>query len=50
VLLRLVSRRAAARQRRWGGDPLLPTLSLSAPEGIDELTSEVNLEAYLGGW
>ena len=48
-LLRLVSRRALARQQRWGGEPLLPTLDLVA-EGVAELTDEVDLEAYLGGW
>jgi GT2 family glycosyltransferase len=50
VLLRFVSRRASARQRRWKGAPLLPTLNVPAPVGVEELTTEVDLEAYLGGW
>jgi GT2 family glycosyltransferase len=49
-LVRVVSRRAAARQQRWGGDPLALTLELPASPGIEELTGEVDLEAYLGGW
>ena len=48
-LLRLVSRRAAARQSRWGGGPLLPSLELAA-SGVTELVSEVDVEAYVGGW
>lgn len=50
ALLRLVSRRAAARQRRWAGAELLPILRILAPAGVERLTSEVNLAAYLGGW
>jgi hypothetical protein len=49
-LLRVVSQRAAARQRRWGGEALLPTLELPALSGVEELITEVDLEAYLGGW
>jgi GT2 family glycosyltransferase len=49
-VLRIISQRAAARQRRWGGTALLPTLELLAPHGVEELTAEVDLEAYLGGW
>jgi hypothetical protein len=50
VLLRFVSRRASARQRRWKGVPLFATLNVHAPVGVEELTAEVDLEAYLGGW
>lgn len=49
LLLTMHSRRASARQRRWGGDPLLPTLELAAPR-LTALVAEVDLEAYLGGW
>jgi GT2 family glycosyltransferase len=49
VLVRLVSTRAAARQARWGGDPLLPTLEIVAA-GVAELVDEVDVEAYVGGW
>jgi len=49
VLVRLVSARAAARQARWGGDPLLPTLEIDA-DGVEELVAEVDVEAYVGGW
>jgi GT2 family glycosyltransferase len=50
VLLRFVSRRASARQRRWKGVPLFVSLNVHAPVGVEELTAEVDLEAYLGGW
>jgi GT2 family glycosyltransferase len=50
LLIRAYSRREAARQRRWGGDALLPTLELGDLPGITELVAEVDLEAYLGGW
>jgi GT2 family glycosyltransferase len=49
-LLRVISQRATARQHRWGGEQLLPTLELPAAPGVVELTAEVDLEAYLGGW
>jgi GT2 family glycosyltransferase len=50
LLLRALSRRELARQRRWGPDALLPTLDLEDLPGITELTAEIDLEAYLGGW
>ena len=50
LLIRALSRRETARQRRWGGDALLPTLELEALPGITELVAEIDLEAYLGGW
>lgn len=49
VLLRIVSMRARARQQRWGGEALLPTLELVCP-GVVPLVAEVDVEAYLGGW
>ena len=49
ALLRLVSRREAARQRRWGAVARLPTLHLQA-DGVEPANSEVSLEGYLGGW
>ncbi|WP_431838617.1 glycosyltransferase family 2 protein [Cellulomonas sp. Y8] len=48
-LLRVVSRRARARERRWGRDDLFPRAT-SATEGLVPLTDEPDLEAYLGGW
>jgi GT2 family glycosyltransferase len=50
LLMRALSRREAARQRRWGPDALLPTLELGDLPGITELVAEIDLEAYLGGW
>ncbi|WP_241990270.1 MULTISPECIES: glycosyltransferase family 2 protein [Cryobacterium] len=50
LLLRARSRRETARQLRWGGDALLPTLELGDLPGITELVAEIDLEAYLGGW
>jgi GT2 family glycosyltransferase len=50
LLIRALSRREAARQRRWGGDALLPTLELGDLPGITRLVAEIDLEAYLGGW
>jgi GT2 family glycosyltransferase len=50
LLLRACSRREAARQRRWGPDALLPALELEDLPGITELVTEIDLEAYLGGW
>jgi GT2 family glycosyltransferase len=50
VLLRALSRRETARQRRWGPDASLPTLELEDLPGITELVAEIDLEAYLGGW
>lgn len=49
LLLTVISRRAQARQNRWGGEPLLPSLDLTQ-QGVAALTAEVDLEAYLGGW
>ena len=48
-LLRVVSRRARARERRWGRDDLFPRATAPA-DGLDPLTGEPDLEAYLGGW
>ena len=48
-LLRLTSTRAAARQARWGGPPILPDLDL-ATTGVEALLAEVDVEAYVGGW
>ena len=48
-LLRVVSRRARARERRWGRDDLFPRAT-SAAGGLVPLTDEPDLEAYLGGW
>ena len=50
LLIRALPRRETARQRRWGGDALLPTLELADLPGITELVAEIDLEAYLGGW
>jgi len=50
LLLRALSRRDIARQRRWGRGDLLPTLELVDLAGITELVTEIDLEAYLGGW
>jgi GT2 family glycosyltransferase len=50
LLIRALSRREVARQRRWGPDALLPTLELGDLPGITELVTEIDLEAYLGGW
>jgi hypothetical protein len=50
LLIRALSRREAARQRRWGPDALLPTLELGDLPGITGLVAEIDLEAYLGGW
>jgi GT2 family glycosyltransferase len=50
LLLRACSRRETARQRRWGPDALLPALELGDLPGITELVTEIDLEAYLGGW
>ncbi|MEC5149833.1 hypothetical protein [Cryobacterium sp. GrIS_2_6] len=44
------SRLEPARQRGWGGEPLLPTLELVELSGVEELGIEIDLEAYLGGW
>lgn len=48
-LLRVVARRARARERRWGRDDLLPRAAAPA-DGLEPLTEEPDLEAYLGGW
>ena len=48
-LLRLTSTRAAARQARWGGPPILPDLDLTTTGG-EALPAEVDVEAYVGGW
>ncbi|GIG36013.1 glycosyltransferase family 2 protein [Cellulomonas pakistanensis] len=48
-LLRVVSRRAAARERRWGREDLFPRATAPA-DGLTPLTDEPDLEAYLGGW
>jgi GT2 family glycosyltransferase len=47
--LRVVSRRARARERRWGRDDLFPRATARA-DGVEPLTGEPDLEAYLGGW
>ena len=49
ALLRFVSARASARQARWGGGPLLPTLELEDP-GVVALDAEPDVEAYVAGW
>lgn len=48
-LLRVVPRRARARERRWGRDDLFPRATAPAT-GITPLPDEPDLEAYLGGW
>lgn len=48
-LLRVVARRARARERRWGRDDLFPRATAPA-DGLEPLTGEPDLEAYLGGW
>ena len=48
-LVRVTSMRARARQVRWGGEPLLPSLDLSS-DGVTPLVGEVDVEAYVGGW
>jgi GT2 family glycosyltransferase len=48
-LLRVVSRRARARERRWQRDDLFPRATAPA-EGLTPLPDEPDLEAYLGGW
>jgi GT2 family glycosyltransferase len=47
--LRVISTRAAARQARWAGGPILPDLDLIA-RGVEVLHAEVDVEAYVGGW
>lgn len=49
TLVRVVSRRAVARERRWGGVPLFPRASLSTGDVV-ALVDEPDVEAYLGGW
>ncbi|WP_158374704.1 glycosyltransferase family 2 protein [Cellulosimicrobium cellulans] len=48
-LLRVVSRRARARERRWRRDDLFPRATAPA-DGLTPLPDEPDLEAYLGGW
>ena len=48
-LLRVVARRARARERRWGRDDLFPRATAPA-DGLVPLDDEPDLEAYLGGW
>lgn len=48
-LLRVVARRARARERRWGRDDLFPRATAPA-DGVVPLDDEPDLEAYLGGW
>lgn len=48
-LLRVVARRARARERRWDRDDLFPRATAPA-EGVVPLDDEPDLEAYLGGW
>lgn len=48
-LLRVVARRARARERRWGRDDLFPRATAPA-DGVEPLPGEPDLEAYLGGW
>jgi GT2 family glycosyltransferase len=49
ALVRVVSRRAAARERRWGGTPLFPRAEVVTGD-VAVLLDEPDLEAYLGGW
>ena len=49
ALIRVASRRARSRFDRWGGDARLPALDLTA-SGIQRLSEEPDVEAYLGGW
>ena len=49
VLIRVASRRARSRFDRWGGDARLPALDLTA-SGIQRLSADPDVEAYLGGW
>lgn len=48
-LLRLVSRREATRQRRWGSGAELATLHLRS-DAIEPQGADVLLDGYLGGW
>lgn len=48
-LLRIRSRRAAARESRHSGAALFPH-PLAVVPGIEPMTGEPDVEAYLGGW
>lgn len=48
-LVRVESRRAAAREARWGGTPLFPRVE-AVTEDVVALDEEPDLERYLGGW
>ena len=49
LLLRVLSRRARARCRRWGDDALFPAVAVTTSDVV-ALPDEPDLEAYLGGW
>lgn len=49
LLLRVVSRRALAREGRWGGTPLFPRAE-AVTEDVVALTDEPDVERYVGGW
>lgn len=49
ALLRVVSRRARARERRWPGHDLFPHLD-AVTDTVLPLDAEPDVEAYLGGW
>lgn len=48
-LVRIESRRAAARERRWGGAELFPRATAVTADVV-ALRDEPDLERYLGGW
>ncbi|WP_454048724.1 glycosyltransferase family 2 protein [Cellulomonas sp. Marseille-Q8402] len=49
LLVRVVSRRALARERRWGGTPLFPRAE-DVTADLSALTDEPDVERYVGGW
>jgi GT2 family glycosyltransferase len=48
-LVRVRSRRALARERRWGGVPLFPRVEVGTADVV-ALTGEPDVERYVGGW